>query len=75
MSRSDDLLRNLSARSVSSRRGGDQEEVPSAKVAACPGCGAPCSRKTGLTTCAYCGHAFLDVAVTDGLFIGPSDNS
>jgi hypothetical protein len=75
MSQSDDLLRNLSARSRREQRGGGQEPAPSAKVNACPRCGAPRSRNTGLTTCAYCGNTFLSVAVTKGLFLGPADNS
>jgi uncharacterized Zn finger protein (UPF0148 family) len=41
----------------------------------CPNCGAGRAKQDGLTHCAYCGHEFLSVKLTDGIFIKKEDNS
>ena len=41
----------------------------------CPNCGAGRAEQDGLTHCAYCGHEFLAVKLTDGIFIKKEDNS
>jgi uncharacterized Zn finger protein (UPF0148 family) len=41
----------------------------------CPNCGAGRAKLDGLTHCAYCGHEFLAVQLTDGIFIKKEDNS
>ena len=41
----------------------------------CPNCGAGRAKQDGLTHCAYCGHKFLAVQLTDGIFIKKEDNS
>ena len=40
----------------------------------CPNCGAGRAKHEGLTHCAYCGHEFLAVKLTDGIFIKKEDN-
>lgn len=44
-------------------------------AADCPNCGAGRAKQDGLTHCAYCGHEFLAVKLTDGIFIKKEDNS
>lgn len=44
-------------------------------AADCPNCGAGRAKQEGLTHCAYCGHEFLAVKLTDGIFIKKADNS
>ncbi|WP_223302280.1 hypothetical protein [Flavobacterium branchiophilum] len=44
-------------------------------AADCPNCGAGRAKQEGLTHCAYCGHEFLAVKLTDGIFIKKEDNS
>lgn len=41
----------------------------------CPNCGAGRAKIDGLTKCAYCGHEFLTVVLTDGIQIKKEDNS
>ncbi len=44
-------------------------------AADCPNCGAGRAKQEGLTHCAYCGHEFLAIKLTDGIFIKREDNS
>jgi uncharacterized Zn finger protein (UPF0148 family) len=55
----------------------ESETFKAAKMDAanCPNCGAGRAKQDGLTHCAYCGHEFLEVKLTDGLFIKKEDNS
>lgn len=41
----------------------------------CPNCGAGRAKQDGLTHCGYCGHAFISVTLSDGIFIKKDDNS
>lgn len=41
----------------------------------CSNCGAGRAKQDGLTHCAYCGHEFISVEITDGLFLKKEDNS
>lgn len=45
------------------------------QVSDCPNCGAGRAKQDGLTHCAYCGHEFLAVRLSDGIFIKKEDNS
>lgn len=45
------------------------------EAATCPNCGAGRAKMDGLTKCAYCGHEFLKVELTDGINIKKDDNS
>jgi len=56
---------------------GGEITATEAKMATCtcPNCGAGRAKQDGLTNCAYCGHAFVDVKLTDGLHIKKEDNS
>ncbi len=56
--------------------GGDGKEE-AAKVATrdCPNCGAARARQDGLTHCGYCGFAFIQSNLTDGIHIKSTDNS
>jgi uncharacterized Zn finger protein (UPF0148 family) len=55
----------------------ESETFKEAKLDAadCPNCGAGRAKQDGLTHCAYCGHEFLAVKLTDGIFIKKEDNS
>jgi uncharacterized Zn finger protein (UPF0148 family) len=52
-------------------------EITEAKMNAkdCPNCGAGRAKQDGLTHCAYCGFEFLNVKLTDGVYIKKEDNS
>jgi hypothetical protein len=41
----------------------------------CPNCGAGRAYSHGLTNCAYCGFSFMDVKLTDGIYIKKDNNS
>lgn len=45
------------------------------KVRDCPNCGAARTKQDGLTRCAYCGFAFMDIRLSDGIHIKKEDNS
>jgi len=44
-------------------------------VQTCPSCAAGRAKQDGLTHCAYCGHEFLQVSISDGLHLRKDDNS
>lgn len=52
-------------------------EINEAKINVrdCPGCGAGRAKQDGVTHCAYCGYEFLNVKLTDGIYIKKEDNS
>ncbi|SFC92175.1 hypothetical protein [Flavobacterium phragmitis] len=56
---------------------GGEFETTEAKMSAkdCPNCGAGRAKEDGVTHCAYCGFEFLNVKLTDGLYIKKEDNS
>ncbi|MXO05426.1 hypothetical protein [Flavobacterium sp. HBTb2-11-1] len=56
---------------------GDEMEITEAKINAkdCPNCGAGRAKQDGLTHCAYCGFEFLNIKLTDGVYIKKEDNS
>jgi hypothetical protein len=56
--------------------GGDPDVKPaSMDIKDCPNCGAGRAKQDGLTHCAYCGHPFLTVILTDGVYVKKEDNS
>lgn len=56
---------------------GGEFETTEAKMSVkdCPNCGAGRAKEDGVTHCAYCGFQFLNVKLTDGLYIKKEDNS
>ncbi|WP_276381726.1 hypothetical protein [Flavobacterium sp. H4147] len=56
---------------------GGETEINDAqmKLKDCPNCGAGRAKQDGLTHCAYCGFEFLNVKLTDGVYIKKEDNS
>lgn len=56
---------------------GGEFEINEAKMNAkdCPNCGAGRAKQDGLTNCAYCGFEFINVKLTDGVYIKKEDNS
>lgn len=56
--------------------GGDAEIYKAKMVAVrCSNCGAGRSKDDGITKCAYCGFEFMNIKLTDGMFIRKEDNS
>jgi hypothetical protein len=49
--------------------GAAKAECAKVSVITCPNCGAPRSPADGLTQCAFCGHQFMAVALTNGLYL------
>jgi uncharacterized Zn finger protein (UPF0148 family) len=41
----------------------------------CPSCGAGRAYRHGLTNCAYCGFSFMNIKLTDGIYIKKDNNS
>lgn len=41
----------------------------------CPNCSAGRAYYDGLTNCAYCGFSFMDIKLTDGIYIKKDNNS
>lgn len=52
-----------------------EEKKAGMATTACPHCGAARAKQDGLTHCAYCGHEFLAIKLTDGLHLKKEDNS
>ncbi|HOA37479.1 MAG TPA: hypothetical protein PLQ32_05655 [Flavihumibacter sp.] len=72
------LLERMKQTALSQKSyGGEAPPPEAASMAAhtCSQCGAGRAKQEGLTHCAYCGHAFMDVSLTDGIHIRKSDNS
>ena len=54
--------------------GGDAKETAaSVGAVSCPNCGAARAKQDGLKVCAYCGHEFLSINLSDGLNIKKDD--
>jgi hypothetical protein len=75
MASSDGLARRLADRSARRAAPTVGAQPTRVKVTICPRCGAPRTKSTGLTRCAYCDYSFLDVTVTNGIFLTDQDNS
>jgi ribosomal protein L37AE/L43A len=71
------FLQNLKKLSLEQKNYADTNEAQKTQAAAklCPNCGAPRAKQDGLTHCAYCGYKFIDVVLTDGIYIKSEDNS
>jgi ribosomal protein L37AE/L43A len=71
------FLQNLKKLSLEQKNYADTNEAQKTQTAAklCPNCGAPRTKQDGLTHCAYCGYKFMDVVLTDGIYIKAEDNS
>ena len=71
------LLSRLKQRSKNQQEYGGRTKDEDAKISTrtCDNCGSPRSTNTGVTHCAYCGFAFVDKELTDGVFIKKKDNS
>lgn len=65
------FLRQLRQKAASQTPYGGVTQEQSAKISAvtCPNCGAPRAREDGLTRCAFCGHEFMGVKLSDGLHL------
>jgi len=50
-----------------------KQEEATVETRVCPHCGAGRAERDDLTECAYCGFTFMDVDLTDGIYI--SNNS
>lgn len=51
-----------------------QESGPGMGAVNCPSCGAARAKTDGIKRCAYCGYDFLQVDLTDGLFLKKEDS-
>jgi hypothetical protein len=69
--KSQSFLRRLHQQAKSQTPYGGVVKPEGAKVSviACPNCGAPRAQADGLTQCAFCGHEFMAVELTDGLYL------
>lgn len=71
------FIERMKQTALSQKNYGGEAEIQAAgsKQAACPNCGASRTPDSGLTHCAYCGHAFMETRLTDGRYIKKHDNS
>ncbi|MGE9311300.1 hypothetical protein ACLOAU_06630 [Niabella sp. CJ426] len=71
------FLEKLKAKAQAQEKYGGEIKAQDANMGAntCPNCGAGRAKEDGVTHCAYCGHAFMQVKLTDGLNIKKEDNS
>ncbi|WP_114790258.1 hypothetical protein U0035_13270 [Niabella yanshanensis] len=71
------FLEKLKAKARAQEKYGGELKTQAANMGAntCPNCGAGRAKEDGVTHCAYCGHAFMQVKLTDGLNIKKEDNS
>ncbi len=71
------LLDKLKQKAQNQTNYGGETEMTEAKMNAkdCPNCGAGRAKQDGLTHCAYCGFEFLNLKLTDGVYIKKEDNS
>ncbi|MBB6499198.1 hypothetical protein [Pedobacter cryoconitis] len=70
-------LERLKQQAVNQENYGGEIKAEEAKmeVRDCPECGAGRAFHQGLTVCAYCGFKFMDIRLTDGLYIRKQNNS
>jgi uncharacterized Zn finger protein (UPF0148 family) len=71
------FLEKLKAKAQAQQKYGGELKEQEANMGthSCPNCGAGRAKEDGVTHCAYCGHAFIQVKLTDGLHIKKEDNS
>lgn len=71
------FVEQMKLKAQSQKTFGGNSTASEAKIDAttCPNCGAGRAKMDGLTKCAYCGHEFLKVELTNGLNIKKEDNS
>lgn len=71
------FLERLKEKAKQQENYGGEAEVTGARIDArdCPNCGAGRAKRDGITHCAYCGFAFMEKKMTDGIFIKKEDNS
>lgn len=70
-------LERLKQKALEQKNYGGEVNMEDAKVAArdCPNCGAGRAYRDGLTNCGYCGFTFIQVKLTDGVYIKKENNS
>jgi uncharacterized Zn finger protein (UPF0148 family) len=70
-------LERLRQNALNQQNYGGEIPIEGAKIEIrdCPNCGAGRAYHHGLTACAYCGFAFMDVKLTDGIHIKKDNNS
>ncbi len=71
------FLEKLKAKAQAQEKYSSELKAQDASMGAntCPNCGAGRAKEDGVTHCAYCGHVFMQVRLTDGLNIKKEDNS
>jgi uncharacterized Zn finger protein (UPF0148 family) len=71
------FVEKMKLKALSQKNYGGETEIKDANMGArdCPNCGAARAKQDGLTKCAYCSFAFLEVKLTDGLHIKKENNS
>lgn len=55
--------------------GRTEDKASEMEITDCPNCGAGKAKQDGVTHCAYCGHEFMSVKISDGLNLKKEDNS
>ena len=70
-------LERLKQKALEQKNYGGEMSMEDAKVATrdCPNCGAGRAYRDGLTNCGYCGFTFIEVKLTDGVYIKKENNS
>lgn len=65
------FLQKLKQKAESQQVYGGEARPETARISAisCQNCGAGRSQQDGLTRCGYCGHEFMAVELTDGIYI------
>jgi uncharacterized Zn finger protein (UPF0148 family) len=70
-------LEKLKLKASEQKNYGGELNMEDAKISArdCPNCGAGRAYRDGLTNCGYCNFSFMDVKLTDGVYIKKENNS
>lgn len=70
-------LERLKQKALEQKNYGGEMNMEDAKVTTrdCPNCGAGRAYRDGLTNCGYCGFTFIEVKLTDGVYIKKENNS
>ena len=70
-------LERLKQKALEQKSYGGELNMEDAKmeVRDCPNCGAGRAYRDGLTNCGYCGFTFIEVKLTDGVYIKKENNS
>jgi len=69
------IVERLRMQAQEQKRADIQSSEAKTDVLICPDCGAGRAKADGLTACAYCGYAFTNHALANGIHIKHSDNS